>query len=626
MADRIRSLLRTGTLLLGACVAWAAAAEPPSKPNIVLMLIDDMGYGDIGPFGSKVNRTPNLDRLAAEGMKLTSFYACPVCTPSRAQILTGCYAKRVSLPNVIGPGAAVGISAAERTVAQLLKAQGYATQCIGKWHVGDQPEFFPTRHGFDHYLGLPYSNDMIRKSGKTGVPCVPLLRDETLLEEVSAEGQNTLTARYTEEALTFIRANRDKPFFLYFPQTAVHVPLHPGDAFRGKSGNGTYGDWVEEVDWSLGRVLDALRELKLAERTLVVFTSDNGPWLTQGKNGGVAGPLRGGKGSTYEGGQRVPTIAWWPRQIAAGSTCDAVMANIDLLPTFVGLAGGRVPADRVIDGRDVWPLLSGAAKESPHEAFYYFRSETLEAVRSGPWKLELPPKSKTPVLYNLDAEIGETTDVSAQHPDEVKRLQALAAAMDEDLGAQKRGPGVRPCGQAENPQVLTGGEPGPARKPPRRARPKADGFKPGDVMDSVDAPQIAGQPFTIRCEVEPKSRSGIIVAHGGIGVGYALYLSDGRLAFAVRRGAADVVVVRSDGEAPSGRFTAEAALAADGGMTMSINGKGIASGRAGGLIPRQPQENFCVGHDDGKPVTDYGVAGAFEGSIDNLAVKVGTAP
>jgi arylsulfatase A-like enzyme len=442
-----------------ALAADGSGSADKSLPNFVVILIDDMGYGDIEPYGSKVNRTPNLVRMASEGMKLTSFYAAPVCTPSRAQMMTGCYAKRVSLPNVIGPAAAVGISAEERTVAQLLKARGYATMCIGKWHLGDQPEFLPTRHGFDKYLGLPYSNDM---GGK--VP-LPLIRDEKVIE-APAE-QDKLVALYTDEAVKFITASKDKPFFLYFPHTAVHVPIHPGKVFEGKSANGRFGDWVEEVDWSVGRVLDTLRQLKLDSRTLVLFTSDNGPWLVKGKDAGVAGPLRGGKGSTWEGGMREPTIAWWPGKIAPGSACDAPVSEIDVLPTLVKLAGGEVPAGRVTDGRDIWPLLAGQTKESPHEALFYFKSNQLEAVRSGPWKLAIvhqgggmgKDKGKaaqpfTPTLYNLDTDIGETTDVAAQHPDVIKRLQGYVARMDADLGVKGTGPGVRPCGRVANPKPL----------------------------------------------------------------------------------------------------------------------------------------------------------------------------
>ena len=438
--------------------ASAQAAEGSGrKPNFVVILIDDMGYGDIEPYGSKVNRTPNLNRMAKEGMKLSSFYAAPVCTPSRAQMMTGCYAKRVSMPDVIFPSCPTGLNPEEKTVARLLKECGYATMCIGKWHLGDQPEFLPTKHGFDHYVGLPYSNDM-------GKPPLPLLRDEKVVE-APAE-QDKLVALYTEEAVKFITANKGQPFFLYFPHTAVHVPLHPGKEFAGKSANGKYGDWVEEVDWSVGKVLDTLRELKLDANTLVLFTSDNGPWLSQGKNSGVAGPLRGGKGSCWEGGMREPTIAWWPGKITAGSTCDAIMSEIDVLPTLVKMAGGAVPADRVIDGKDVWPLLSGKSKESPHESLFYFNSNNLIAVRSGQWKLLIkaqgqgmgmkgPDKAAKPVqLYNLDSDIGEKTDVAEKNPDVVKRLQELIAKMDADLGVSGKGPGVRRCGVVKSPKPL----------------------------------------------------------------------------------------------------------------------------------------------------------------------------
>jgi arylsulfatase A-like enzyme len=456
---------------LAACVLLppiAGRAAVSTQPNLVVILIDDMGYGDIGPFGSKRNRTPHLDRMAAEGMKLNSFYCAPVCTPSRAQMMTGCYAKRVSLPQVISPSCPIGLSAKEHTVAELLKRQGYATMAVGKWHLGDQLPFLPTRHGFDHYLGLPYSNDM-GGNGQNAAgakrPPLPLLRDSAVIE--APANQDTLTSRYTQEAVKFIRTNKDRPFFLYLPHTAVHVPLHPGPDFKGKSANGTYGDWVEEVDWSVGQVLDTLRELKLSERTMVLFTSDNGPWLTQGKNGGTAGPLHGGKGTTWEGGMREPTIAWWPGRIAAGSVCDAPVSEIDVLPTYVKLAGGQLPADHKIDGLDIWPLLAGQTRESPHQALFYFNGNRLQAVRSGPWKLAITPqatgmpagaaqpvKHTGPRLYNLVNDIGELTDVAAQHADVVARLQKLIGQMDADLGVAGVGPGVRPPDRVENPQPL----------------------------------------------------------------------------------------------------------------------------------------------------------------------------
>ena len=322
-------LLAVGAILCCSIRCQAARCEA-APPNLVLIFIDDMGYGDIGPFGSTLNRTPNLDRMAVEVVKLTSFYAAPVCSASRAQLLTGCYAPRVSVPGVFFPAGPKGLHPDERTVAEYLCELGYATTCIGKWHLGDQPSFLPTRQGFEHYFGIPYSNDMQRNSLEDGRRVVPLLRDDRVAELLDDEGQRRVTREYTEEAVKFIEEHTDKPFFLYLPHTAMHVPLFPHQDFVGKSQNGTYGDWVEEVDWSVGQVLDALRGNQLEKNTLVLFTSDNGPWASRGKDGGVAGPLRGSKGCTLEGGVREPTIAWWPGQIAAGSTCDAVAGTIDV--------------------------------------------------------------------------------------------------------------------------------------------------------------------------------------------------------------------------------------------------------------------------------------------------------
>jgi arylsulfatase A-like enzyme len=464
--------VKSFTLLL----AFAAGAFCPSlhaaqsKPNVVLIFIDDMGYGDIGPFGSKLNRTPNLDRMASEGMKLTSFYAAPACSVSRAQVMSGCYGQRVSVPWVFFPGDAVGISAKEHTLAELMKVQGYATMCIGKWHLGDQPEFLPTRHGFDHYFGIPYSNDMLKPAKVHGKEVVPLMRDEKLQELLLEDDEDGITERYTEEAVKFITENKARPFFLYLPHNAVHTPIHPGAKFRGKSANGRFGDWVEEVDWSVGRIIGTLRELKLDKDTLVIFSSDNGPWLIRGKDGGSAGPLHGGKGSTWEGGVREPTIAWWPGKIAPASVCDAVSGNIDFLPTFVKIAGGDVPKDNRIDGKDILPLLLGQTRQSPHEAWYYYRINKLEAVRVGPWKLtiatqpqrtgynpkepQIPASLDKPRLYHLDTDIGEQNDVSEKNPEVVARLKAVALKMAAELGDGKPGPKVRPPGRVENPVTL----------------------------------------------------------------------------------------------------------------------------------------------------------------------------
>jgi arylsulfatase A-like enzyme len=415
--------------------------------------------------------------MAAEGMKLTSFYAAPVCSVSRAQLLTGCYGPRVDVPGVYFPGSPHGLNPAEITIAERLKELGYTTACIGKWHLGDQPEFLPTRQGFDSYFGIPYSNDMQRKSSVTGERVTPLLRNDQVAELLTDEQQSRIVERYTDEAIRFITENRTKPFFLYLPHTAIHTPIWPGEAFRGKSGNGRVGDWIEEVDASTGRILDTLRQLELAANTLVIFTSDNGPWLAQKADGGSAGPLRGGKGGTWEGGMRVPTLAWWPGRIAAGSTVDAVAGTIDLMPTAVALAGGTVPAAPVIDGRDLSPLLFGKSTTSPRDAHYYFHGYQLQAVRQGPWKLAVVAQGEgfgrpnpavdaphKPRLYNLDEEIGEQTDLAASHPDIVTRLAALATAMSAEIGGSTP-TARRPAGKVANPVLLYPAEQPPPRKP-----------------------------------------------------------------------------------------------------------------------------------------------------------------
>ena len=396
-------------------------------------------------------------------MKLTSFYAAPVCSVSRAQLLTGCYGVRVGVPGVYYPASPAGLNPAEFTIAERLEPLGYATACIGKWHLGDQPEFLPTNQGFDRYFGIPYSNDMQRVSMATGEPVVPLLRNETVEALLTDDQQRQIVERCTDEAIDFIRDSKDRPFFLYLPHTAVHLPLRPGKMFAGKSGNGDFGDWVEEMDWSVGRILDTLRELSLEGNTLVIFTSDNGPWIGPVGEATTAGPLRGSKGSTWEGGVRVPTIAWWPGHVPPGSTCDAVSGTIDLLPTFVKLAGGSTPTEPLIDGRDLSQVLLGTACESPRGAHYYFSGDALQAVRQGKWKLVVASQAagmgmkkdveaaspEKPRLYDLDADIGETTNVADAHPDVVSRLQAVIQSAAAELRTA-----ARPAGKAADPQLL----------------------------------------------------------------------------------------------------------------------------------------------------------------------------
>jgi len=457
----MKSLPFTISLLLSPIVAWSAGP----KPNFIVINMDDLGYGDIGPFGSKLNRTPNLDRMAREGRRFTSFYAAPVCSPSRAALMTGCYPKRVlPIPSVLFPGDAIGLSPKEVTVAEILKSAGYATGIVGKWHLGDQPEFLPLNQGFDYHFGLPYSNDMgpaedgaktdlgkpLPKSKDPGnsQPPLPLMRNNTVVKQVVADDQQSLVEIYTNEAVQFISEHKDRPFFLYLAHNAVHFPIYPGKKWAGRSPHGIYSDWVEEVDSSVGRVFDALRELGLAERTFVIFTSDNG-----GTPRAVNAPLRGHKNTTFEGGIRVPTIAWWPDKIPAGTACDAVTGMFDILPTFAALAGAKPPADRIIDGVNIWPQLAGEIGAKPaHDTFYYYRGLALEAVRHGGWKLHL----KSNALFNLDADIGEAKDVAAENPVIVRQLQDLAAAMKDDLGLDGTAPGSRELGKVSGARALIG--------------------------------------------------------------------------------------------------------------------------------------------------------------------------
>lgn len=464
------------TLTLAAERGLAQDRSHPG-PSLILINIDDLGYGDIGPFGSVANKTPQLDRMATEGRRLTSHYAAPVCSPSRAAMMTGCYPKRaLPVPHVLFPSSAVGLNPEEITVAEILRDAGYATACIGKWHLGDQPEFLPTEQGFDSYFGLPYSNDMgtaaegsksnpdrplpkakptppdgkpVPEDGLRGnaQPPLPLLRNRTVIERVTADGQTTITERYTAEAIRFIEANRERKFFLYLPHTAVHFPLYPGMEFREKSGNGLYSDWVTEVDWSVGRVLDTIRALDLSGNTLVVFTSDNGG---APRFGASNAPLRGTKGQTWEGGIRVPTIVWWPGHVPAGSSTDAITSHMDWLPTFSELAGTAAPGDRVIDGVNILSVLLGTDASPPRTEFCFFRGFALEAVRQNQWKLHLEKGE----LFDLQTDISESTNVASRHPEVVAALQSLADAMNEDLGRSDFGPGVRPLGRVENPQPL----------------------------------------------------------------------------------------------------------------------------------------------------------------------------
>ena len=486
-------VLATYPISQGLCAAKRSKSDP-TLPNIIIIFIDDQGYGDIGPFGAKGYKTPNLDRMAAEGCKYTNFHVPqPVCTSSRAGLMTGCYPNRISLTGALMPRMKIGIADTEMTMAQLVKQKGYATGIAGKWHLGSQQQFLPLQHGFDEYFGLPYSNDMAprnpeakparskraRKTEKPGKPekephpPLPLIEGNKVIKAgLTDEDQDQLTIQYTERAVKFIEKNKDRPFFFYLAHTMVHVPLHVSERFRGKSERGLYGDACMEVDWSVGEVLAALKRCGIDDRTWVIYTSDNGPWLIKGKDGGSAGPLREGKGTCWEGGTREPTLMRWPGVIPAGSTCDHMMMTIDLFPTIAKLIGAKLP-DHKIDGLDVWPLIMNKpGAKNPHDGYvFYDGPNELQAVSSsdGRWKLQLPHtytaviggpdgkvkgerrKIEKAELYDLVNDIGETKNIAAANPQIVAQLEALAEKMRAELGdsltGTKTGSGTRKPGR-----------------------------------------------------------------------------------------------------------------------------------------------------------------------------------
>ena len=447
------------------CLIIISGCSTEQPPNFILIFADDLGYSDIGCFGSELNRTPALDKMAAEGLRLSSFYSTSgVCTPSRSSLMTGCYPVRVGMDEnykgfwVLFPMDNKGLHPDEITVAEILKDKGYSTACIGKWHLGDQPIYLPTRQGFDYYYGIPYSNDMGR--GEQNPP-LPLMRNEKVIE--APADQSTLTKRYTEEAIAFIESNAEKPFFLYLPHTMPHVPLFSSPEFSGKSNNGKYGDAIEEIDWSTGEIVSTLIKLGIEDNTLVVFTSDNGA-TRRGSNL----PFSGGKCGIMEGSMREPCVMWWPGTIPAGTSSEELMSTLDILPTFASLAGADIPTDRVIDGLDQTGVIMGKeGAESPHEVFYYYFMSQLQAVRSGKYKLflELDERQygwtrkieKAELeLFDLEADPGEKINIADQHPDVVKKLMDFAEAARKDMGDFERpGKNARPAGWVDKPIAQT---------------------------------------------------------------------------------------------------------------------------------------------------------------------------
>jgi arylsulfatase A-like enzyme len=446
----------------------------PPTPNVVLINCDDLGYGDLGCYGSDRNATPAIDRLAAEGIRCTSFYmASPVCSPSRAALLTGCYPPRISFGSfeglpVLFPGQPLGLPQSEISLARVLSDAGYRTQMIGKWHCGDQPGFLPLNHGFDHYFGLPYSNDMGRQVDTPDffgpLPPLPLLADENVIEQ--QPDQRSLTGRYVAEALSFLRDAKDDPFFLYLAHMYVHLPIYVRPEFLERSRNGPYGAAVESIDWATSVVMDELQALGLDERTIVIFTSDNGslgdvppPWGSTEPIGGSNLPLRGAKGSTWEGGMRVPAIIRWAGTLDGDRICDELLTSMDLYPTLAGLCGGRVPTDRVIDGRDVLNVWRDPRASSPHQAFAYYRGNDLQAVRDRRYKVHLARDGQEVTeLYDLVDDPGEHADISEEHPTEVEQLRRTAERYRDELGDGRLGivgREVRPIGRVEQASTLT---------------------------------------------------------------------------------------------------------------------------------------------------------------------------
>jgi arylsulfatase A-like enzyme len=432
--------MRIAQTILFLLLAISLSAQ--KKPNVILIFVDDLGYGDLGCFGHPIIKTPNLDKIAQNGAKLTSFYAAAnVCSPSRAALMTGRLPIRSGMIGktygVLFPFSTNGLPKDEITLPEVLKPLGYSTGMVGKWHMGYQKEFLPTNNGFDSYYGIPYSNDMgydtsPTRSSSRFYPKLYMLENEKIVEE--GYDQTKMTKDYTSKVVDFIEKNKSKPFFMYYAPNFPHVPLYASKDFLGKSKRGLYGDVVEELDWSVGKIMETLKKNNLEENTLVIFTSDNGPWTTQGVQGGSAGLLKWGKGSCWEGGMRVPAVVQWPGKIAPNQTFDCLSTTMDLFTTIIKSAGGQVPSDRVIDGNDLMPVWTGKAKKAT-EIFFYYHFNQLFAVRKGAWKMHLKsvvpyvPEItlyQTPLLYNLENDPSEQYNVAAKNQNVIKELQALA--------------------------------------------------------------------------------------------------------------------------------------------------------------------------------------------------------
>jgi arylsulfatase A len=625
-----------------------SSAQAAERPNVVIIFIDDMGYGDVGFNGATGPKTPNLDRMATEGMRFNDFYVgCAVCSGSRTSLMTGCHYQRLSMRAVLFPNSGQGLHPGEVTIADMLQDAGYRTACVGKWHLGHLPPCLPTYQGFESYYGVPYSNDMwidpankladdilVREgltlkeviAGHKKRNLVPLIRDEEVIEYPA--DQKTLTKRYTEESIRFIESvtmeNRKQgtknPFFLYLPHTMVHLPLAVSKAFENRTDKLIW-DAIEEVDWSVGQILKTLKSLGIAENTLVLFTSDNGAAV------GSSLPLRAKKGSVYDGGIREPTVMWWPGTIPAGKVCREVAGTIDMLPTLAGLCGGKLPKTK-IDGKDIKPLMLGEpGAKSPHENYVLMHGPGT--VRSGPWKFypwrennsgrgAIPGhvSSKDPVqLYNVVDDIGERKNIAAKHPEFVARFQSAYDAHVKEIEANRR-----PTQEMNRPiKAVSPERPGGPKKN-NRAGKEIDWSKAkiGDVYSSSQAPNFSGNPFIITATIEATDPSGVIIAHGGSVVGYSLYVKDGECTFSIRRTGNELHQVKTD--IGNGRSTIRAELNSKGALSLQIN-KGKAAQAKGSLIPKHPSESLCIGLDDRNPVDPAAPKSPFNGKFLELNLK-----
>jgi arylsulfatase A len=636
-------MMRTFSLLLLVCLICGSlpAAERPEQPNVIIIFIDDMGFGDVGFNGATGPKTPNLDRMAAEGMQFRDFYVgCAVCSGSRTALLTGTHYQRLSMNPVLFPSSTQGLHPDEVTIADMLLEAGYATSCIGKWHLGHLPPCLPTYQGFESYYGIPYSNDMWIDPANTlaadlqlreGVTLeqvraghklknrVPLMRNEEVIEY--PVDQSTVTKRYTEEAVRFITETKDRPFFLYLPHTMVHLPLAVSKAFQNRTGELIW-DAIEEVDWSVGEILRTLKEAGIDDQTLVIFTSDNGAAV------GSSLPLRAKKGSVYDGGIREPTVMRWPGQIPAGEICREVTASIDILPTLATLCGGTLP-DRKIDGHDIWPLMHGEdGAVSPHEAYCLMHGPGT--VRSGKWKYYPWPEGASDrkkqaagnaagdagrpqvQLYDTVADISETTNLAAEHPEVVARLQAAWVAHNEELSAHRRPAAdlIRPDG-VPSPDRPTGDTP---TKPLNWAR-----VQQGRTYPTRQAPNLVRKPFVVSCEISGPALEGVLVAHGGTVTGYSLSVHEGQVVFALRRDSDEISRVRAT--LPQGERFVLRATATENQLAVQIDEAEPATAASTGLLLKHPSEDFSVGFDERMPVDPQQPEGSFTGTVAKVRVS-----